>query len=174
MKSTVKNSLAGVSNGRPKKPERRDELMGTDAGDPEVDPSSIFERVSICEPERKLMLAILQDAIMSFQRSSLSQLTQTDDPKSVDPWIQSTDREWPFSFENICSSLGMEPEYVRSGLATWRKKALTEHPGKLRKPRRTSGKRHKVLDFKTGNARRSARAQAKRVTRKGKKNDKEA
>jgi hypothetical protein len=31
-------------------------------------------------------------------------------------WIASTDRRWPFSFENICEALGMEADELRRRL----------------------------------------------------------
>ena len=35
-------------------------------------------------------------------------------------WIESGEREWPFSYENICEVLGLNPEYIRRGLSKWR------------------------------------------------------
>ncbi len=32
-------------------------------------------------------------------------------------WLGSTDRDWPFSFENICDALDMDPGHVRRELA---------------------------------------------------------
>jgi hypothetical protein len=31
-------------------------------------------------------------------------------------WVTSTDRAWPFSFENICEALDMDPQRVRREL----------------------------------------------------------
>ena len=74
--------------------------------------------------ERGLMLAILRDAVECYQKYALSR-----DPRGRDlhdeaaEWIFSSDREWPFSFENICDVLGVSADYVRSGLAPLRQTA---------------------------------------------------
>jgi hypothetical protein len=75
--------------------------------------------------ERGLMLAILRDAVECYQKYALSR-----DPRGRDlhdeaaEWIFSTDREWPFSFENICDVLGVSADYVRNGLAPLRQTAV--------------------------------------------------
>lgn len=67
--------------------------------------------------ERGLMLAILRDAVECYQKFALAR-----DPRGQElhrdaaEWIFSTDREWPFSFENICDVLGVSTGYIRSGL----------------------------------------------------------
>ncbi|HYC57743.1 MAG TPA: hypothetical protein VEL28_22650 [Candidatus Binatia bacterium] len=71
--------------------------------------------------ERGLMLAILRDAVECYQKYALSR-----DPRGRDlhdeaaEWIFSRDREWPFSFENICDVLGVSAGYIRAGLAPLR------------------------------------------------------
>ncbi len=67
--------------------------------------------------ERGLMLAILRDAVECYQKYALAR-----DPRGQElhseaaEWIFSSDREWPFSFENICDVLDVSCGYVRSGL----------------------------------------------------------
>ncbi|HYC01205.1 MAG TPA: hypothetical protein VEC57_18875 [Candidatus Limnocylindrales bacterium] len=74
--------------------------------------------------ERGLMLAILRDAVECYQKYALSR-----DPRGRDlhdeaaEWIFSGDREWPFSFENICDVLGVSADYIRTGLAPLRQTA---------------------------------------------------
>jgi hypothetical protein len=71
-------------------------------------------------PEYNLVLAMLQDAIECFQKYRCAS-----DPNGRElfedarAWIFSHDRLWPFSFENICGIVRMDPEYVRSGLSRW-------------------------------------------------------
>jgi hypothetical protein len=36
--------------------------------------------------------------------------------KETSEWFFSDDTDWPFSFVNICSTLGLDPEYIRRGL----------------------------------------------------------
>jgi hypothetical protein len=39
--------------------------------------------------------------------------------------VQSADRSWLFSFENICDTLEINAEYVRRGLREWREKMIS-------------------------------------------------
>jgi hypothetical protein len=67
--------------------------------------------------ERRLMLAVLEDAVIVVQRYALAR-----DPEKrqecleAREWIASRDTSWPFSFDNICNVLGIDPEYIRGGL----------------------------------------------------------
>ena len=71
--------------------------------------------------ERHLMLAVLRDAVECYQKFALAR-----DPggrvifADAAEWIESHDREWPFSYENICEVLGLDQAYLRGGLAKWR------------------------------------------------------
>jgi hypothetical protein len=71
--------------------------------------------------ERRLMVAVLEDAVHCFMK----QIHATD-PKArqlfedAEAWIASADRAWFFSFDNVCETLELSPEYVREGLFKWR------------------------------------------------------
>jgi hypothetical protein len=41
----------------------------------------------------------------------------------VEAWVENRDARWLYSFENICDVLGLEPEYLRRGLHTWKERA---------------------------------------------------
>lgn len=76
-------------------------------------------------PEHRLMLAVLEDALVTFQ----SGLKSSDPLRrqyfcEVGRWVKSTDSESPFSFENICSTLGLDPDYIRAGLCEMRRRAM--------------------------------------------------
>ena len=79
------------------------------------------------EPERELMLAVLEDAIVCFQKYAFAR-----DGKGrrlfldAQRWIVEKDCNWPFSFENICIQLGMDSSYIRGGLLKWEKRALSK------------------------------------------------
>lgn len=114
-------------------------------------PSQFFERIfaeSSLVPEKRLMLAVLEDAIASFQRNFIqARSTSEGDDCEVEGWLDSDDMSWPFSFASICQALDMEPEYLRRGLQTWRSRA--EHQGAqgsvYRFPfRRVNGRRHSI------------------------------
>jgi hypothetical protein len=81
-----------------------------------------FRRGRAVEGERRLMLAVLEDAVDSYRKYAL-----TRDPREqacfleAREWFFSTDRSWLFAFENICDVLEMNAEYLRAGLDRWRR-----------------------------------------------------
>jgi hypothetical protein len=98
-------------------------------------PSQYFaalRRKSQQEPERRLAIAILEDAVDCFQKHLMAR-----DRKSrqlfadADEWISSTDRSWPFAFENICDLLSINSEYLRRGLSSWRERYLAQRGVKV-------------------------------------------
>ena len=72
------------------------------------------------EAEYRLILAVLEDAIECYQKHVF-----TDDSKArvlfeeTESWLSSDDREWPYSFVNICEILNLNPGYLRGGLQQW-------------------------------------------------------
>jgi len=84
-----------------------------------------FRRGRAVEGERRLMLAVLEDAVDSYRKYALAR-----DPREqacfleAREWFLSDDRSWLFAFENVCDVLEMNPDYLRSGLDKWRR-ALT-------------------------------------------------
>ena len=80
------------------------------------------------EPEKRLMLAILEEAVYCFQDNYS---TQDGRRKrlfdSAQRWFFGVSDDWVFSFENICSVFGFSPGYVRKGLAKWREKQTSKH-----------------------------------------------
>lgn len=95
-------------------------------------PAQYFEttrRKSHLEPEKKLMLAVLEDAIWCFQNCLLARDKKR---KSLfgeaEEWLMEETSDWLFSFENICEVLGLNPMYMRKGLLSWKDKELAEQP----------------------------------------------
>jgi hypothetical protein len=80
-----------------------------------------FRRKLHLEPEKKLMLAVLEDAIACFQKYVFAR-----DGKGrmlfqeAEDWVLDTNSDWLFSFGNVCETLGFNPEYLRKGLAQWK------------------------------------------------------
>lgn len=71
-------------------------------------------------PEYFLVLAMLQDAIECFQKYRFA----TDENgrelyEDARDWIDSDDCKWPFSFENVCGVVKVDPDYVRERLQRW-------------------------------------------------------
>ncbi len=92
------------------------------------------------DPSNRLMLAILEDALVTFQRGLNSPVPwQRRRFHEVDRWVASDDTDWPFSFENICTALMLDPGYIRSGLRKLKKRAFARasrcRPHQLRRER---------------------------------------
>jgi hypothetical protein len=68
--------------------------------------------------ERALMLAVLEDAIRLVLKDRDGETASTRrEREAARAWIDSTDRRWPFSFENICDVLGIDETSMRAALA---------------------------------------------------------
>ncbi|HVO95503.1 MAG TPA: hypothetical protein VMT22_21785 [Terriglobales bacterium] len=77
------------------------------------------------------MLAVLEEALCCFQENYAAQHGKKKRLfDKVEQWFFGTGDDWVFSFENICSALGFEAEYVRKGLVQWRKNALRRSAGR--------------------------------------------
>ena len=77
------------------------------------------------EPANRLMLAILEEALATFQRGLNSPVPeQRRRFHEVDDWVASADTDWPFSFENVCAALMMDPDYIRGGLKHLKREGL--------------------------------------------------
>lgn len=71
-------------------------------------------------PEYLLVLAMLQDAIECVQKYRFSlDLNGRELYTDAYDWIASEDRQWPFSFENVCDILKIDGGYLRNGLFRW-------------------------------------------------------
>jgi len=78
------------------------------------------------EPENRLMLAVLEEALVTFQRGLRSPVPlRRKRFFEVDRWVASEDTDWPFSFENICTTLRIDPDYIRAGLGRLKRQAFT-------------------------------------------------
>ena len=71
--------------------------------------------------EIALVRAVLIDAISCFQRPSVGTRRDQRLVKEAEEWFFSNKDSQPFSFLNICSVLGLEPEYIRLGLRRWQR-----------------------------------------------------
>jgi len=81
------------------------------------------------EPERRLMCAVLEDAVECYRKHFTDHKGKSnDDFNEVESWILDPDGDWFFSFENICATLGIDAEYLRSGLLALKEKSLAAHP----------------------------------------------
>ena len=92
--------------------------------------------VSATGGEYRLLLAILEDAVRSFQCHA-----QATDRRGrrlfaeAERWIMHEDARGPvdpkargFSFEYVCAVVGLDANYVREGLQRWREEQRTPTP----------------------------------------------
>jgi len=65
--------------------------------------------------ERRLMLAVLIDAIQSYtrHRTRVSPLSGYHEWRRERAWFQADEPSNPFSFSSICAALGLNSDYVR-------------------------------------------------------------
>ena len=79
------------------------------------------------EPEKELMLAVLEDAIWCFQKYICARDSKRSGlSRDAEAWIFEENSDWLFSFDNICEVFGLNPQYVREGLARWKEKKVAE------------------------------------------------
>lgn len=72
-----------------------------------------------------LVQAILREAIRTYQKYAVKKGTRASRLfRDVNEWFSSDDRQWFFSFVNVCDTLGLEPTYIRTGLKLWRERKL--------------------------------------------------
>lgn len=96
------------------------EFLGQDISD--VSQFVAAESENEFMPEKYLMLAVLKDAIRAFQQGYASQrVAQRREALVAEEWITCLRDNSPFSFEIICLSLGINPDYLRDGLMQWKR-----------------------------------------------------
>ena len=95
----------------------------------------VFRQKSHFEPEEKLLFAVLADAIECFQKYlGVNGRRRRKLFLQAEAWIYSGDSSWPYSFENICEVLNIDPKYLRLGLIQWRvNHESQENPRKSRR-----------------------------------------
>ena len=79
-----------------------------------------YRRKIPLEPEKTLLLAVLEDGVRTFQDNIFAETGK----KRVlldeaHEWLFTDGFEHVFSFNSVCSSLGIDPGYVRRGLKRW-------------------------------------------------------
>lgn len=80
-----------------------------------------IERRAALRAEQRLLLAVLEEAVRTFQR-----YVHSGSPRGrrlfgeVEAWFGSDDTTWTFSFVPLCDALGFDPAYLRVGVQRWR------------------------------------------------------
>jgi hypothetical protein len=117
-------------------------------------PSQFHDRFrgnSVLEAERRLMVAVLEDAVSCFQKyAGATRPRGRRLFQEAEDWLLEAESSWPFSFESICSVLGISPEYFREKLKCWKEQLLAQPPetrSKVARVRLRAARRHKILPF---------------------------
>lgn len=85
------------------------------------------------QPEIRLILAVLEDAINCYQDNIFAlNKKRIQLYKEAEDWFISDDASWIFSFVSICSLLNLEPDYFRQGLDRWAAKQRASRKVKSR------------------------------------------
>lgn len=96
----------------------------------------VVRRKQHVEPEKGLMFAILEEAISCFQKQLFARTRKGKNLfREAEAWILEQNSDGIFSFENICDTLGLSPNYLRAGLTAWKNQQLQrvdrQNPGVL-------------------------------------------
>src|SRR6266850_1777038 len=97
-----------------------------------------FERLhkrEVLQGEGALMLAILENAVEYFQKYLFA---QNDIGRKLfqeaEEWFLEKNADLFFSFESICETLELHPDYIREGLMSWKEKTLKEYSFQASRP----------------------------------------
>jgi hypothetical protein len=111
-------------------------LIASDAAVPERF-FDTFRRSEHLEPEKALLLAILEDAVHCYRKYRVARdRTGRERFHEAEDWIMGGENDWIFSFDNACELLGLDPQYLRRGLRDW-----SAEEAEPEKPRRRGGLR---------------------------------
>ncbi len=80
------------------------------------------------DPSQRLVVAMFEDALECFQKhwaATDRKMRALHD--SAREWIWSEEREWPYSFLNVCALLSLDAGYVRTGLEIWLDRQKRHH-----------------------------------------------
>ena len=86
-----------------------------------------LNRLSYRRGEERLMLAVLKDAVDCIERYCYGQRTSSrSDYEAALAWVYTHNGVWPFSFENICLELDLNPDRLRSSLESLSPRPFTK------------------------------------------------
>jgi hypothetical protein len=101
-----------------------------------------YRRKQPLEPEKKLMLALLEDAVACFQKFQHARDSKGRALfREAEEWFFSDQSKGVFSFENTCDFLGFDHRYLRRGLIQWRQQGRSPKPAATVRPPQPPPKR---------------------------------
>jgi hypothetical protein len=79
-----------------------------------------YRRANPAEPEKALMLAVLAEAVDTYQRFAFSDSSRGRALfREVEAWFWGEEPGSLFSFLSICEVFGLDPGFLRRGLMQW-------------------------------------------------------
>lgn len=88
-------------------------------------------------PEKALLLGVLESAVHDFQKHIFAKHAKERALFSnAEDWIATPGQHYMFSFDNVCSGIGLDPSYVRKGLMNWRDSKRVAFAEEIRSRRR--------------------------------------
>lgn len=120
-----------------------------------------FRRKLHLEPEKKLMLAILEDATACYQKYTFARDSKGKALfRETEEWVFAKGDQGIFSFDSVCEILSLDPDYVRRGLAEWKRNASKQQQSQAKVYQLTSRPRKRKREV---SASRRSRHRLKRV-----------
>ena len=133
-------------NGAPQRSHGLDERIGS-LFQPDTllgeDYAANFRRKIPLEPERILLLAILEDGVRCYQENLFvaggKRRALFEEARD---WLFCDDALWFCSFVSICTMLNLDPDYIRRGLKQWEARA---RKSSQEKQRRNTGSEQRLV-----------------------------
>ena len=92
-------------------------------------PAQYASRARLGEPHKRLMAAVLRAVVDDcrggsvYRRATGQGVVDAGSVRKAIAYVASTDRTWPFSFENLCDALGLNAGALRHALVGMRESA---------------------------------------------------
>ena len=132
-RKSVTNGIRGSSQDRPSASTEISNSFSAFLFQPDLvltnDYLETIRRTSHLEPEKELMLAVLEDGLGCFQQNLFANRPRDKTRfQEAEEWILEESRHWLFSFEIVCEALDIDADYLRSKLLGWKQARLQDLP----------------------------------------------
>ncbi len=98
-----------------------------------------FQRSEHLEPEKALLMAILEDAIHCYRKDRAARdRAGRERFREAEQWIMEEGDDWLFSFHNVCELLGLDPQFLRRGV----RESIAKPTESEKRRRRAAAHRH--------------------------------
>src|SRR5690242_6764133 len=91
------------------------------------------------DPVRRLMLAVLENALGCLARADCGSLGGRRDFAEAERWMSDRHAQGPFAFETICETLGIPPDKFRDGIRRWCEQLSNFHTPRVLRRRPVRG-----------------------------------